>query len=884
LADTLRGGLRFDLSSLIEMNSSAFSSEFLPLMPSGRMFGPYIPAGGSQSQGPSWDVLRQFAELKNLQTANGHTVRPTTGTAVGVFPIIERFQMYVVLRLSGNLAAPGMAEYRPRVYLLPAVVLWNPYNRPLVAPAGYRLRVERSSGQANAWKYHYAAGFYHGTDWEKLPIVGGADTGEFTDVLQANDGLRFQIRGKDGGPVVIPPGEGRVFTLTSNSPVGAATPFVMEPGIRDFGLYQDALQTFQVDEASLGGREIYLDLRHRGWQVNNAGTVYGPGDIYLNLEDASGVQLQRIGILRFLDQLSARPTVSELASHTFGTDLNGPQPVPVVPGGIPADGVPAYSPASEDVVVGYEVGLKTPEAKMHNSTLWRNPGERLLARLNPRAPVNTLDQTSRDGYDNNQPPGYGAAVLFSNTNIDHFANENYLIDTWDTGGTATCVGFGDELDGLERAGYFDLPDSDWVPRSLGDFRHLDLAGSDTGTGGTPRNLAPAFIIGEGRADPFVSRRTHSSQPLCEYKTPWRVDYQWLANRALWDRFFVSTIPASGPLTFPLPNGLMTPFGLASAQPDAEETAKLRNFRTAAENLLVNGAFNVNSTSVMAWEALFSRFLGQPVTISGGAAEANGDSAPFLGTALPLSGAHVAGDTSSPQLYTGYRKLNASEIKELAEKVVEEVKRRGPFASLADFVNRSVNPDDRVFSDPRERGLSVVDTTKYAPLKENSFTLADLAQEPRLFGTLQAAIEKAGLNDFFDDEYFARSISSHPDRPGGLAPWQYGSTENTAAAYGAFMEGAPGYLTQGAVLARLGPILSARSDIFTVRSYGEVLNPKTGVIEAKAWCEAVVQRLPEYVDDEDAADTRPADLNSKANREFGRRFVVVNFRWLKEDQL
>ena len=46
---------------------------------------------------------------------------------------------------------------------------------------------------------------------------------------------------------------------------------------------------------------------------------------------------------------------------------------------------------------------------------------------------------------------------------------------------------------------------------------------------------------------------------------------------------------------------------------------------------------------------------------------------------------------------------------------------------------------------------------------------------------------------------------------------------------------------------LAPVLFARSDTFLVRAYGEAYNPATQSAEGKAWCEALVQRLPEYVD-------------------------------------
>ena len=75
-----------------------------------------------------------------------------------------------------------------------------------------------------------------------------------------------------------------------------------------------------------------------------------------------------------------------------------------------------------------------------------------------------------------------------------------------------------------------------------------------------------------------------------------------------------------------------------------------------------------------------------------------------------------------------------------------------------------------------------------------------------------------------------------------------------------------------------PILSARSDSFLIRAYGESVDT-TGKIRARAWCEAQVQRDADYLSTADSRETPPADLTAEENRSFGRRFRVVSFRWL-----
>jgi len=88
---------------------------------------------------------------------------------------------------------------------------------------------------------------------------------------------------------------------------------------------------------------------------------------------------------------------------------------------------------------------------------------------------------------------------------------------------------------------------------------------------------------------------------------------------------------------------------------------------------------------------------------------------------------------------------------------------------------------------------------------------------------------------------------------------------------------------------LGPVLSSRSDTFVIRVYGEVRDPlnssATAAPIARAWCEATVQRCPEYVDSTDLPSNTLATPNfTPTNRNFGRRFKVVSFRWLAPNDI
>ena len=116
--------------------------------------------------------------------------------------------------------------------------------------------------------------------------------------------------------------------------------------------------------------------------------------------------------------------------------------------------------------------------------------------------------------------------------------------------------------------------------------------------------------------------------------------------------------------------------------------------------------------------------------------------------------------------------------------------------------------------------------------------------------------------------------------------------NPKAATGSRYAGIPGYVMQSDLLQGLAGSLSARGDTFLVRAYGESI-AADGTVAAKAWCEAVVQRVPDYVDpaDDPARKLRRAGQPPGAapdlqplNEKFGRRFHITSFRWLNHDEV
>ncbi len=317
------------------------------------------------------------------------------------------------------------------------------------------------------------------------------------------------------------------------------------------------------------------------------------------------------------------------------------------------------------------------------------------------------------------------------------------------------------------------------------------------------------------------------------------DLSYEVNCALWDRFFLSSgdpddkkLFAAAPLKHPLPNPRMLPHTFAGRRPDS---ASLADFHKAAAYLMLDGAFNVNSTSVEAWLSLLSATRGL-----------DGRS----GTVFPrLSKAPETewdGQSRDPErMWAGGRELSDPELRALAKAIVSEVKLRGPFLGLADFVNR------RLADGPSGRS-----------------------------GTLQAAIDRAGLNLKVHETWPLDNQQKLPD-------YRHPDHIDDATSLGQTLKpdtvawGAPGYLTQADVLQIIGPALAARSDTFVVRAYGDAYDT-SGRLRARAWCEAVVQRMPEPLDP-DASGLNPKQKHN-GSPDFGRRFEVKRFRWLRPEDI
>jgi hypothetical protein len=228
-----------------------------------------------------------------------------------------------------------------------------------------------------------------------------------------------------------------------------------------------------------------------------------------------------------------------------------------------------------------------------------------------------------------------------------------------------------------------------------------------------------------------------------------------------------------------------------------------------------------------------------------------------------------------EVYNGFRSLTDPQLDALATQIVKQVKERaadgnyGPCRSLADFVNRRPSAGTPAFQLKGPLQAAIDATTLNGTPGGISLTTTPMITS---VGSELNEI-RTGTRHLYSMVQPGYSVTQ--------CRFQYGIVPLAAAV--------PGYLTQADLLQVLGPLLSARSDTFRIRTYGEAgdpVNPSTG--RARAWCEAIVQRVPDYVDDRLTPETdlsgAPASPAKTTNQKLGRRFEVVSFRWLSPSEL
>ena len=427
---------------------------------------------------------------------------------------------------------------------------------------------------------------------------------------------------------------------------------------------------------------------------------------------------------------------------------------------------------------------------------------------------------------------------------------------------------------IKSGSYLEIPSGPL--QAIADFRRSNVLASP---------FLPAFVqpIGNSYASPLMDTRSVSQVGAAGYAL---LDHSVLANHALYDRTYFSTFaPVGGTsaeagfMAFmkdgtPLRSQVFQAYLPAGRTADeahkelfaANGKPTASASKIAAQYQMVKGPFNVNSTRVQAWKAMLSSLNHSQLNTlwakSGLLATIGSSAAPIpamtLHNGASTHGAFTAAniDDRAANEWNGYREFSAAEIEQLATAIVKQVRQRGPFLSLSEFVNRRIGAD------------STLTRT----------------------GALQNAIDDSKLNDsvFTTLIPVTEANVANPDIYGFKTP--KAATGNPAA-------GAPGWLSQADILKILEPAVTVRADTFVIRTCGEATD-STGKVMARAYAEAVVQRIPEYVNSADpptakvpnpnapdgSADPATPLLAAPDNIAFGRRFIIVSFKWLTASEI
>ena len=814
LCDTLEGGLKRDLTNAF------FDS---PGTLNGPIFEPIGGAGPSLRDpgGPTWESLIDWS--KKSLIGGSLPVDPLSATSMGYSPVVTGFQMYWVPSYD---AVSGAV----RLNLMPAVTLWNPYDQALEAQ-DYTIQFGHqkiASGSvtnfSSPWLYNW-----------KLKVSG--NDVRLRDLMNDHP---FTFYFNSG---VLQPGEAVVFGPPENdtaydvSALPSQASATLVPGYNPG--YSFYINTgLNIDTSDPDPNPTY------GWSSTDSRAL--ALKLYLGTGTSKPLQVSVYQSLRGLTRLYSQTSAHSLA--LYANPIGGPIP----------DGERLYA-----------WGMKMLRTFIKNEKIWDGYDDFLpssykwLANYDPRAfyngpcPSSFSSGSSLSTSDSAAlNPSFVLSLHKGSLDMEYVGFQPFDLDR------SVSVGYSEDSSFAEKTILFQSAPDRSSMHSIGQLSHAPLypylADEDNNfLYARFGNLNPAYAIGNSLADPRIdldqisvdwSSRYAPSNPIYAFNGVHH-DLSYKLNDALWDDYFFSARTTAGNAN------VSAPIRLAEY---TDGTAGVPyGFRTSARSLMIDGPFNINSTSVEAWKALLSSFDQSNVIRQDKTEDAPSDhSSAFTRIDHPHGGpVNISAGvyTNEKDSYLGYRSLSPVEIQLLAEKIVEEVKLRGPFSCVAEFINRMPNKAAPGGGAP--------------PESPNAF---------RLRGALSAAIEKAAINSGFQGD---QTLKTTPSGAFGI---------DSEAEQGWRAENLPGWLSQADILSRVGNVLTARSDSFTIYAYGESINPISGEVYSKK-CEMVVQRIPSYVDSAGNLPETPLDSSSASalgmaslnteNKTFGRRFIVVSFKWV-----
>ncbi|MFA6289516.1 MAG: hypothetical protein WC661_19210 [Opitutaceae bacterium] len=881
LADAAQGGLKKDLSAGLAAGASEPANTDTI----------FTPVSGATYGVPTWEMLRSFASTQVSHSA-GAPLSPLQNPDLGTGSTVTGPVM-TFASLGLNYGTDPSAPDKVNLHLFPCVVLWNPYTVALPAN-DYTVGFGTSGADIVQFKlrrYVQYTSTANPTDhrWlradDTTAIIANAnERNRMVATFRLMKGGGFSTAGSDAylrfkvstGP--IPPGQSLVFMLPDNTAAGTAydpltttlvngiTPgeSVVMPALNassdsdkqvtvstpqaTFGTYTSGSQTYTRDPAAPDRFELYQDHFYGGEAMAVLTETDTRAQALTNnwQPPAAGASPRWYhGVLR---AAITGLNHNNGALRTYNDSVYG--------GNLPSAQDIKNGVDTNPVVLWTDIGM----------TMANTPGFLpWIAHANPRAVAQTRVQLDA------QPGGSSANPANGFKKWQYSASRSWPKFNYDPDIPRASAGSGLDNNGTPTdLTLFEFPTPELGLLSLGQLQHANL--------GTV-SAYPAYAIGNSLADFRIQRTsTFAGNPaqVPPAFSPSHYDLSWHLNRALWDRYFFSTVPSGQAPTSTRQGGAARPAwtqaNLAAGEPLPNARLRLYDepaigalvpasgssapYHQAAAHLLVAGGFNVNSTSEQAWRAVLAGSFGvsyrpdSPET----AAVAG------LKAAFPRFAVPTADDSTSSLdgMWQGYRQLDETQIATLARNIVTEVKTRGPFLSLADFVNRRLANDATGLKGPLQ---AAIDATTSGTGAANPATMQpfDGQRVDSISSTYTTYIPQHAAND---------------------------DNMSSAAAHRSRHAFGPKFLTQADVLTALGPVLAVRSDTFLVRAYGEALNPVLApgapdYVKGRAWLEAIVQRVPDYVDSTNPWDTPAAGSPSAT---YGRRFKVISFRWLSPADL
>jgi hypothetical protein len=881
LADVAAGGLKKDLTAgLLNPtipDGAPANTDLLITVPAGQN----VPA-----KLPSWGALRSYVQLQN--SISGATpaidaITPTD-TTMGVCPLVIHNQFWIHATIE--------ADNSLRLLYFPAVVLWNPYD--------VTLRARQYAGNFN-FSNHPAQAYAEFTTASSLKSWKWAQS---TLARYWVSQFGYLSRGITLDCPDLPPGKAVVFTPAANQNILTVTqtaPLNLKPGWRTHFWYEalatapagttrgqsTATATTAAPSASDTPTRLVI-------AINNGNASFS---LFVSNQLASGAPFwpSNPDITYYPAKPAHRASASAGAPWTFQVattldsgfyagNLKYPRSVEVLKDTTTNKfkAMPTIPSIDTALFSGSPAFGHVGASKMTLAAA--DPGKEIawLAQYNPAA--QTVISTAMDGTGSGNQGGYSAAANYNTLGFST-SSSAFTIPTANAAFDEAYIGY-DYTSGATQTVLFHLPRKETGVLSLGALQHANvhpqLSALDYQIGYSPSAM-PAYAIGNAYADPRIkpAEPTGFMAPMpvgvkflqgdANSRIISHFDLSLLLNRLLWDKYYFSGVPTSSQVS----GAALTDDPAAATYYSAnrrhkfydptnqglsKKTAALWDYDKAAANLLVEGAFNINSTSREAWRAMLASARNAPVVKQDGttALANNNQTTPFPRSPYPLKSTDYTTLTEdTADVYVGFRSLTDAQLDELATAIVAQIKLRaadsnyGPFRSMADFVNRRPQAS----------------TSAY-----------------QLKGLLQAAIDSTSINGALGTGLnIPANLNSLDPLDAKFEPAYFKLSDVKAA--GSIPRAAclPGYLTQADLLQQLGPVLSARSDTFRVRTYGEVVNPATTSIVSRAWCEAIVQRLPEYVDNNATAPEVIPGAGTP-NATFGRRFKIISFRWLSPSDL